>query len=84
MSVQASAVEQLDRDFLEIRHGLLGIAAALDRIDRAEGNAEAHGDPRWGQLQEAVRLLTDGQSDRASRAQMVFSDSYESNWRAGS
>ena len=84
MSVRACAVDQLDRDFLEIRHGLLGIAAALDRIDRAEGSAEARSDPRWGKLQEAVRLLTDGQSDRATRAQMVFSDPYASNWRVGS
>ena len=75
-----TAGEMLDSHFLEIRHRLLDIAAALDRIDRADDAAKSRSDPRSLQLNEAVRLLTDGNPDRAERIQLAFSLPYEGKW----
>jgi hypothetical protein len=70
----------LNREFLEIRARLLDIAAALDRIERREGAAQATADVRYAQLMKALGLLTDGNADRAERLQMVFSDAYQAAW----
>ena len=76
-----SAREHLDREFLNIRAALLDIAAALDRLDRgADREGIAH-DPRLADLLQAVRLLGDGQPDRAKRIQALFSDPYDPAWR---
>jgi len=80
MPATRTAIEMLDRNFLEIRHRLLDIAAGLDRIDRADDAAKTRSDPRYLQLAEAVRLLTDGKPDRAERIQMVFSLPYDEKW----
>ncbi len=72
--IKASAV--LDNVFLTMRHRLLDIAAALDRIDRAADVKSAQSDPRMRMLREAVAVLTDGKPDRAVRAQMTFSIPY--------
>ena len=82
MPTTRTAVEVLDRDFLETRHRLLDIAAGLDRIDRADDAAKTRSDPRYLQLEEAVRLLIDGKPDRAERIQMVFSLPYDGKWPA--
>ena len=76
-----TAGEMLDREFLEIRCRLLAIAAALDRIDRAEGADAIRSDPRITKLHDAVRILIDGRPDRSQRMQMVFSDPYDEAWR---
>ena len=68
-----------NREFLEIRGRLLELAAALDRIDRAEGTVEH--DTRWGQLRQALAILADEGPDRAERIQLVFSQPYVENWR---
>ena len=77
MTTKLTAAEMLDREFLEIRCRLLDIAAALDRIDRADATDAVQSDPRMAKLQEATRLLVDGQPDRAERMQMVLSDPYD-------
>lgn len=77
-----TAVEMLDRNFLEIRHRLLDIAAGLDRIDRANAAAKARSDPRYLQLEHALRLLIDGKPDRAERIQMAFSLPYDEHWKS--
>jgi len=82
MPTNQTAVEMLDRNFLETRHHVLDIAAALDRIDRAGEVGEARSDPRFGKLEEALRVLIDGKSDRAERIQMVFSLPYDANWKS--
>ncbi len=66
-----------DRSYLEMRHRILDLAAALDRIESAPGAASIAKDPRRPAINEALAILTDGQPDRATRVQMVFSDSYE-------
>ena len=75
-----TAAETLDRNFLEIRHRLLDIAAGLDRIDRANDAAKTRSDLRHLQLEQAIRVLTDGKPDRAERIQMIFSLPYDKHW----
>jgi hypothetical protein len=75
------AEDHLDREFLEIRRRLVDIAAALDRIDGADGADQLDSDPRIAKLHQAVHLLTDGQPDRAERVQMMFSDKYDATWQ---
>lgn len=81
MTGRLTAAEMLDREFLEIRCRLIDIAAALDRIDFASDADEVRSDPRLAKLREAAAILTDGQPNRAQRAQMAFSDAYDPSWR---
>ncbi len=80
MNTNLSAQQYLDRDFLEIRCRLIDIAAAMDRIGRASGAESVVRDDRAGKIMDALRLLVDGQPDRAARVQMLFSDAYEAAW----
>ncbi len=82
MPGKPTAGDNLDREFLEIRHRLIDIAAALDRIDRADGADGLRSDPRLALLRHAILVLTDGQGNRAERVQMVFSDTYDAAWRS--
>ncbi len=82
MPTTRTAIEMLDRHFLEIRHRILDIAAGLDRIDRADDASKTRLDPRHRQLEEAVRLLIDGKPDRAERIQMAFSLPYDEHWKS--
>lgn len=77
--MSASRSDVFNREFLEMRGRILELAAALDRIDRAEGSVER--DPRWGQVQQALALLAGAGPDRAERIQLVFSIPYNQNWR---
>ena len=52
MPIPMTAKQVLDREFLEIRCKILEIAAALDRLERAEGALE--GDPRMELLREVT------------------------------
>ena len=63
------------------RHRLLDIAAAFDRIDRADGADDIRSDRRLTTLREAARLLTDGRPERARRVQLQFSDAFDDSWR---
>ncbi|MCH7813708.1 MAG: hypothetical protein IID40_06770 [Planctomycetes bacterium] len=81
MSSPRSAANILEADFLVIRHRLIDVAAAFDRISRGPDSAAIQSDARLSQLQQAAAILTDGQPDRAERVQMVFSLPYHENWR---
>jgi len=59
----------LDLYFLDARHKLIEIAAFLDRVDCAEGDA----DFRLKAFQSALGELT-GKKDRARNVQLAFSD----------
>ena len=61
----------LDRDFLSMRCRLIELAAALDRIDRADGSAA--GDPRLAQIGRSLEILASLSPGRAERVQMEFS-----------
>ena len=82
MTTTQTADQILDRDFLDVRHRIIDVAAALDRIGRGSGTDSTPSDPRMVQLTEAIHLLVDGKPDRAERVQMVFSDKYDPQWRS--
>jgi hypothetical protein len=73
-----SAAEVLNREFLEIRCKILDLAAAFDRLGRAEGSLES--DPRISRLREAIQIVLDEPEGRAEQVQMLFSRPYEDGW----
>ena len=75
----ASAV--LDRHFLELRCGLLDLAAAFDRMERSAEFASIKNDPRLAKLHEGLKILASRGDNRAERIQMLFSDAYEEGWQ---
>ncbi len=79
MSIAPSATEVLDREFLELRAEILQAAARLDRLNRAAGNPES--DPRMNQLRRAIEVLSESETGRAERIQLVFSRPYNSGWK---
>ncbi|MGD9721731.1 MAG: hypothetical protein AB7O59_05410 [Pirellulales bacterium] len=79
MAIPLDAPEVLDREFLEIRARLLHVAAALDRLSRADGTVD--GDPRLSKIFQALEILNDGRSDRAERIQLLFSRAYDPAWK---
>ena len=79
MSLSLTAPEVLNREFLEIRAKILEIAAAFDRLERSEGDVSD--DPRVSRLQEALKVLSQAQPDRAEQVQLVFSRPYDETWQ---
>ena len=80
-SVQ-SASEVFDQVYLDIRAGLLVLAASLDRVDRSEG-AEAMGsDVRRERIQRGLEILSGPGLNRAEQIQILFSDPYQPGWNA--
>ena len=73
-----NAPQILNREFLDLRCRILDLAAAFDRLDRAEGTVE--NDPRWQRLHEALQLLQDAKSERAEKVQLLFSREYDQAW----
>ncbi len=82
MPTTRTALDLWNRDFLEVRHRVLDIAAALDRCDRADDSAKARSDSRYLQLEQAIRLLVDGRPDRTESIQMTFSEPYDAAWKS--
>jgi hypothetical protein len=74
-----TAPEILNREFLEIRSKVLDLAAAFDRLSRAEGSISS--DPRQERLREALGAVLSSDGDRAERVQMIFSRPYDSAWQ---
>lgn len=60
----------LDQYFMDARHKLIDLAAFLDRVERADGEA----DFRLAAFREAAKKLADEGTDRAKDVLMVFSD----------
>ncbi len=79
MSNLRTASQVFDQEFLPIRAKLLEVAAALDRLDRAEGSLAS--DPRRTQVQAAIQVLLRPEDDRAEQIQLIFSRPYEDDWR---
>jgi len=63
----------LDQYFMDARHKLIDIAAFLDRVERAEGDA----DFRLKAFHNAMKRLDDKGKDRAQDVLMAFSDPTE-------
>lgn len=81
MTMTRTATEILDNDFPSVRHRILDIAAALDRMDRGESIGELRRDPRTEQMHAALAILTESETGRAARVQAAFSRPYDPNWR---
>ncbi len=79
MPKMPTKADVLAREFLPVRAKLLEIAAALDRLDRAEGSPPD--DARLAKIRESLALLERGEANRAERLQMLFSLPYDDNWR---
>jgi hypothetical protein len=79
MAPLLSAPEVLNREFLDIRCKILELAAAFDRLERADGSVEE--DPRMARLREALTMLLEQSSDRAEQVQMIFSREYDDEWQ---
>ena len=75
-----TAPEVFDQTFLLIRARLLEIAAALDRIDRAEAAESVRADPRFEQIREGLEILLSDGFHRAAQIQELFSDQYDPTW----
>ena len=60
----------LDLYFLDARHQLIEIAAFLDRVDRADGEA----DFRLAAFRQALQHLADDEPERAQAVLHSFSD----------
>jgi hypothetical protein len=80
MTIPMPAEAVVDRYFLEMRAKVLDVAAALDRIERAENADGVRGDDRLVKLRKAIGILLDDEPSRAARVLMTFSDPYDPNW----
>lgn len=78
----STARQVLDRHYLELRCGLLDLAAALDRISRSEGADSLFRDERITLLKKGLDILASDGTDRAERIQLLFSDEYVPGWNA--
>ncbi len=74
-----NAPEVLDREWLTVRARLIQVAAALDRIDRADGSVAD--DSRIEQIGQALALLAHEHGNRAEQLQLAFSLPYNPQWR---
>jgi hypothetical protein len=73
------AAEILDREFLTTRSRLIDLAAALDRLDQANGSVAD--DPRMTQIRHGLEILAGDATDRAEQLQQLFSLPYREDWR---
>lgn len=80
MPAPQSADQVLERHYLEVRCGILDLAAALDRIERADGADCVAEDSRMSLIREGLTILQTSGTDRAERVQLLFSDEYEEGW----
>jgi hypothetical protein len=79
MPIPLGASKALDLQLLGIRARLIEVAAALDRLDRAERPVED--DPRIDKIRQGLKILADDTSDRVEKIQLLFSLDYEDNWQ---
>ena len=80
MSETMNAEQILERQFLEMRCGLLDLAASFDRIGRAEAADALFNDQRMKLLTEGIKILSGDSNNRAEQLQMLFSDDYVEGW----
>ena len=79
MSLEPTAQQVLEREYLPMRAKILEIAASLDRIQRAEDKRSDTS--QLQQIRTAIDTLLQQEPGRAERVQLLFSRSYEQNWR---
>lgn len=74
-----SASDVLDQEYLQVRAKILEIGAFFDRLGEAE-SADLD-EQKLDLLKRASHLLTDDQSKKAERIQLLFSREYDQAWR---
>jgi hypothetical protein len=79
MTLIRKSADVLEQEFLPARAKILEVAAALDRLDRADGTVAS--DARRAQLQAAIQVLLRPEDDRAEQIQLIFSRQYKDDWR---
>lgn len=70
----------VEQEFLQIRAKILEVAAFFDRLEPAE-EIPSTTQQRLDLLRQGCELLLDGEGDKASRVQLLFSRKYDSQWR---
>lgn len=80
MTVPLTREQLANRQFLEMRCKVLDLAAAFDRLDRANGLSVLE-ESRFANLRRAIETLLESDSARAERVQMIFSRPYHADWR---
>ena len=80
MAHTRAAEEILEQEFFKTRCLILDLAAALDRIDRADGSDSVRDDSQMKLLQSSLDLLQQPGPGRAEKVQLHFSDQYRPNW----
>lgn len=80
MASMQTAGQVLERHYLEIRCELLNLAAALDRLERAESFERVSHDPRLDLIRRGIEIVGSAGDDRAERLQLLFSDEYLHGW----
>jgi len=73
-----AAAELLEQEYLTLRGKILEVAATLDRLDRAPGDASA--DQRLDQLRQCLQIALELSPGRAERIQLLLSDPFEEGW----
>ena len=89
MSAGRTQQQVMQREYLPVRAKILEIAAALDRIDRADGSSAeivseskaSESESSREQLQQALGVLLQSESGRAERIQKIFSLPYDQEWQ---
>ncbi len=81
MEPRRSKQDILDRDFLDTRSRILDLAASLDRLDRASRESAETPDPRLARLRQAIEALLIPEPGRAETIQLIFSLTYDPDWR---
>ena len=79
MSIPLTAPAVLDREFLPFRAKLLELAAALDRVTRADGSVADDVRIKW--MSQALEVLQNAKTDRAEQIQLIFSRTYDEDWQ---
>ena len=72
-----SALELLDRYYLDMRCNLLETAAAMDRLKSASGGEGIITDRRYQRLLAAIDILTSEEENKAARILDMMSDMEE-------
>jgi hypothetical protein len=80
MAANAPAQTVLDRHYLELRCGILDLAAMLDRVERSPSAAAQLADSRMDLIRKGIEILLTRGTDRAERVQLLYSDQYIEGW----
>jgi len=82
METLQSASEVFDQVYLDLRAGVLVLAASLDRIDRCEGSERIGEDLRRVRIEQSLEILATPGLNRAEQIQVLFSDAYTPGWNS--